>query len=99
MAQIILHKDGAYNIYSTIMDAPLFESALSLLQLKEYIKDEFGEDGLRNLYRRLERAHEIGCSAYDASDLEDCLCCNRAGKNEKTLSYKEFIKKYLTLEK
>ncbi|KKN87480.1 hypothetical protein LCGC14_0259350 [marine sediment metagenome] len=27
MPQYILHKDGAYNIYSTIVDAPLFKEA------------------------------------------------------------------------
>lgn len=34
MSKIIIQKDSAYNVYSTIVDGPIFESALTLVQLK-----------------------------------------------------------------
>ena len=97
MAQYIVHHKGAYNIYGTIADGAYFESALTLNQLKQYIKEEFGEQGLRNLPQRLERAQQKGTSSINANSLEETLLCNRAGKNESHISTKTFIKRFLTL--
>lgn len=97
MSQIIVHHKGAYNIYGTISDGAYFESALTLKQLKIYIKKELGEQGLRNLPQRLERAHQNGTSSIIDESLEDVLLLNRAGKNERHMSTKAFIKKFLTL--
>ena len=97
MSQIIVHHKNAYNIYGTIADGAYFESALTLKQLKIYIKKEFGEQGLRNLPQRLEMAHQKGTSCISSNSLEDTLLCNRAGKNERHMSTKAFIKKFLTL--
>lgn len=97
MSQLILHKDGAYNFYSTITDAAGYESALSLEQLHELIKLESGESGLNALPERLERAHKTGCSSHPAQTLEECISCNRSGPDEKHMSDGDFIAKYLTL--
>jgi hypothetical protein len=97
MAALILHKDGAYNIYGTIADGPHFESALTLEQLTEVIGQEFGEAGLRELPQRLERAHRTGCSSMRGETLEDCIACNRAGPNEANMPEDEFVRRYMTL--
>ena len=97
MAALIMHKDGAYNIYGTIADGPHFESALTLEQLTEVIGQEFGESGLRELPGRLERAHRTGCSHIAGWTLEDCIAGNRAGPNETSMSYEDFVARYLTL--
>jgi len=98
MAQLILHKDGAYNIYTTVADGACYESALTLEQLTEVIREERGEQGLRELPARLERAHRTGCSSMlDPGTLEECISCNRAGQDETELSVDEFVAKYLTL--
>jgi hypothetical protein len=98
MANLILHKDGAYNIYTTIADGPCYESALTLDQLTEVIRMDLGEQGLRDLPARLDRAHRTGCSSMaDPDTLEECISCNRAGPNETRLSFDEFVAKYLTL--
>lgn len=97
MAALILHKDGAYNIYGTIADGPHYESALTLEQLTEVIGREFGEAGLRELPQRLERAHRTGCSSMRGETLEDCIACNRAGPNEANIPVAEFVERYLTL--
>ena len=55
MGQLILHKDGAYQIYTAVADGACFESALTLEELTEYIRQELGEAGLRELPHRVER--------------------------------------------
>lgn len=88
MAHFILHHEGAYNVWSTIVDAPLYESALTLDQLKQV---EPTTDA------RLERAHKNGCSAIYGATLDECISVNRAGPQEARLSRDEFIAKFLTL--
>jgi len=97
MANMILHKNGAYNLYTTIAEGACYESPLTLKQLTEHIQRELGEAGLRELPQRLERAHKTGCSSMHGETLERCISCNRAGPNETHLSVDEFVAKYLTL--
>lgn len=97
MTTLILHKDGAYNIYSTVSDNCLYGKALTLDDLKEKIIIHYGEFGMLELPRRLERAHATGCSSIHNETLEDCIQCNRAGPNETELTEEEFIHRYLTL--
>lgn len=96
MAKYIIHKDGAYNFYTTVADGPCYESALTLEQLTQIVKEEQGNEGLRELPARLERAHKTGCSV-PGQTLEDCIVCNRAGEDEAELTLDEFTAKYLTL--
>jgi hypothetical protein len=97
MADLILHKAGAYNLYTTVADGPCFESALTLDQLREYIREQYGQSGIDRLHGRLERAHKNGCSSMLGETLEECIACNRAGPNEAHISLDEFVARYLTL--
>lgn len=97
MGQVILHKDGAYNLYSTVADGPCFEEALTLDELKEEIKEEQGNLGLRNFERRLEQAHKTGTSSMVGHDLKSMISGNTVGPGGKPMPYDEFIEKYLTL--
>lgn len=97
MGQIILHKDGAYQLYTTVGEGACFESALTLEQLTAYIKEELGERGLHDLPDRLRRAHRHGSSSHILPTLEDTIACNRAGPGETHMSVDEFVAKYLTL--
>ncbi len=99
MANFILHKDGAYNIYTTIADGACYESALTLEQLEEVIRLDHGEQGVRELPDRLERAHRTGCSSVYGQTLEECISCNRAGPNETRLPADVFIEKYVTFRR
>lgn len=90
MSRPILFHKNAYNIYSTVTGTPLFEKALTLKQLKQYIKAEEGDCGIRNLPSSLERAHEKG--------LIHQISCNGAGTNGAYLSPADFISRFLTLE-
>ena len=97
MPQLILHKNGAYNLYTTVADGACYESALTLEQLREVIEFDHGQAGLEVLPSRLERAHKTGCSSLRGETLAECISCNRAGPGEAHLSVDEFVRRYLTL--
>ena len=96
MAEIILHHNGRYNFYDTIMDGIRFESSISLEQLTELIRLEYGEQGIDTLPERLERAHAFGHSEPGGSSLDEFLSINRVGENEEQLTTEEIIKRFLS---
>jgi hypothetical protein len=97
MGQFIIHHKGAYNYYSTIVDAPLLEEPFTLDELTANIEYRFGQEGLRELPARLERAHKYGTSAIGYTSLEETIICNRAGDGETELTLDEFVARFLTL--
>lgn len=97
MAKIILHHQGAYNVYCTIADGPIFEWACTLHQIRLFIEKQYGEVALSQLPKRLERAHGKGTSSIWDKSLEDTIDGNRAGPGESMLTLDEFIAKFLTL--
>ncbi len=54
MAQLILHKDGAYNIYSTVADGPCYENALTLDELHAVLRFEGGQRPIGELPKLLD---------------------------------------------
>lgn len=98
MSSPILFHKNAYNIYSTITDTPIFEKAITLDQLKQYIKAEEGNRGIRNLSSALEQAHISGTSSMLSASLIHQIRCNAAGIDGTCLSFKNFIDRFLTLE-
>lgn len=99
MPTYIIHKDGVYNFFSTVVDAPYFVHGLTLEQVTEYTREKYGSDGLAELPFRLERAHANGCSARYEETLEEAIRLNRAGPNESRLSFEDFVAQYLTIPK
>ena len=97
MPTLILHKDGAYNLYTTVADGPCYDTALTLDELKEVLRFEGGQSAIDDLPARLERAHKTGCSSLHGETLEQCIVCNRAGPDESEVPAAEFIKRWLTL--
>lgn len=89
MSQFIIWHKSAYNVWSTVVDAPLYEHGMNLGQLKQVIPHA-------SLKERLERAHETGCSGIGYT-LDICISVNRAGEGEAELPRDEFIKRFLTL--
>ena len=98
MGEIICHHEGRYNIYSTISDSFYFEASISLEELTKWVKEEYGNSGLRELDHRLERAHRNGHSGRSMLEgtLEDFVGCNRAGEDEENLSYEECLRRFLS---
>lgn len=96
MADFILHRDGVYNIYSTVVDDCFFTPGLTLEQLTEHIRERHGTRGLEALPDRLDRAREKGTSSILDDSIEDCVCCNRSGPDEAHLPFDEFCQRYLS---
>lgn len=96
MPHYIIHKDGAYNVFSTIVDAPWFVGALTEQQLRDWHREQFGNDGESFIEARLARAHATGCSG-DGWTLDECIATNRAGRGEKRLDAETFVRRFLTL--
>lgn len=96
MAYLILHHDGAYNLYSTVSSGPYYESALTLEQLREVIKKEAVAKAMAELDQRLERAHQFGCSCGHGTTLHDRIRSNRAGPDESRLPVEKFIAQFLS---
>lgn len=97
MSNYILHKDGAYQLYSTVSDGPVFEQAITQEQLRAYLRAQWGQVAIDELPERLERAHVKGTSSHIDDSLADCIWCNRAGPYETEMSLDDFIAQYLTL--
>jgi hypothetical protein len=98
MPTYIIHKDGVYNFYSSISDTCWFVSGITREQLEAVYKEEYGNSGMRDLPQRLERAHKKGTSCRLSPNLERFLICNRAGENESTLPFEEFVGRFLTIQ-
>jgi hypothetical protein len=96
MPNYIIHKDGAYNFYTTITEGACYQEALTLEEVHDITRQQYGEEGLKELPARLERAHRTGCSGHDWT-LDDCIESNRQGSSETTMPREEFIRRYLTL--
>lgn len=96
MANIICHHNGWYNLYTTIADGFCYEEPLSLADLEQIIKDEYGNSGLRELPARLERAHKYGTSSIHSDSIAELVVINRAGEHEAHLSVDECIERFFT---
>lgn len=96
MGHIIINKGDAYNIYSTICDGCLFESALTLEQLKFFIREEAAKKAEEELVSRLERVHQFGTSSRMDSSLEETVDGNHAGPRGGNVPVAKFIEKYLS---
>src|SRR5687767_7464847 len=92
MPVYIIHKDGAYNLFSTISDGCHYESALTRTQVFQVLPQDSAA-----VEERLARAEATGCSDRGGMTLEECIECNRAGPNETELPFDQFVRQYLTL--
>jgi hypothetical protein len=92
MGRIIVKIKDKYLEWSTICDAPTTKG-MTLEQLHNYIKDQYGRIGLEELPARLERVEATGTSAY-GEDLAGTISFNRAGPNEEQLTEDEIYHAY-----
>ncbi len=95
MALILISHKGRYNVYSTICDAPIFDSSLSEQELREWYQSTYGSAGIKDYPQRISRCKEKGTSSHRTPSLREELYCNRAGENEEEIGYEMFIEKYL----
>lgn len=79
--------------WSTIVDAPV-SYGMTEDQLREYIKEEYGNEGLRDLAGRIARCREKGTSSFVHESLGEMLWLNRAGPDETEATLEEIIAQY-----
>lgn len=96
MGKAIVKIKDKYFEWSTVVDAPI-TYGMSKSQLEEYIKNEYGRQGLGALPERLKRVEEKGHSfrgGYGMMTLDELLACNRAGEKEEELTAEQIYDKY-----
>lgn len=85
MGQFIVKLKEHYLMWSTIVDAPI-SRGMTLKQLKQWIRREYGQQGIDELSARLARVDEKGTSAMQDSSAVDTVWLNRAGPDESCLT-------------
>lgn len=98
MGKYIIKLDDYYMEWTTISDAPA-TFGMSLDEFKEYYQEEYGNKGMEDLPKRLERIEKYGSSSIVPKSAEDVIFLNRAGYNEKTLSRSEIIEWFCVKQK
>jgi hypothetical protein len=96
MARYIIHHEGVFNIYSTVVDAPLFTCGLSERHVIQQMVQMNAGSGQEQVYKMVERAMKHGTSE-PGSTLRQTIACNRAGPHEAEVPFDEFLKQYLTI--
>jgi hypothetical protein len=95
MGQFIVKLGGKYLVWSTIVDAPI-TYGMDEAELQEWVKDEYGQQGLRDLPARMERVEQKGTSALTIESAERTVWFNRAGPGESQLTVEQIIEQYVT---
>ena len=93
MGRCIIKINDKYFEWSTIVDAPV-TYGMNREELKEYIKRQYGNRGMRELPHRLKRVEKRGASWVDKHDLDYTIAFNRAGEDESELTKQEIYEKY-----
>jgi len=101
MARVILHKDGRFNVYDTVLCRPLFSQGMDEREmLDELMRPQqlLGDLGKRPL-QKLERAKKYGSSEVPGivgTGLEHHLNTHLVAQQGVRLTEAEFIKTFLS---
>jgi hypothetical protein len=93
MGRCLIKIKDLYFEWSTVVDAPV-TYGMTLDELRARVKEERGNEGLRELPERLERVEEYGSSFQIKTTLEELISTNRAGNNEEKISLNDIYKRY-----
>lgn len=93
MGQYIVKLKEYYLIWSSIVDAPLCICD-SVADVTDYIREEYGCEGVRNLPPRLARVEAKGTSSLGEESAISTIWLNRAGPNESTLTIEGIYRHY-----
>lgn len=90
MSQVILYRQGAYQIYDKDLRLPIYTAAMTLVEVVNHFRDERGSTVFKDLHEEFDRAHATGSS--DGADLYSVIVANN-----KRLSPDQFVGRFLTL--
>lgn len=79
--------------WSSVTDGPL-TAGMTRDELVEYIREEYGQEGLRELPSRLERLDAVGTSLLSppGKNARDAVLVNRAGPKERPLAFEQLVR-------
>lgn len=87
-------SDVRYLEWSTVVDAPV-TYGLTREEIQAHIKEEYGQQGLRDLRARLERADAKGTSSWVDRSLKEAIAGNHAGENGEELDERGLWLRYV----
>ena len=87
------HPVRPYLEWSTIMDAPITRG-MSEEELRDHVKEEYGNEGLSRLPQRMARVREKGVSSYEDESPTEAISLNRAGEKETRLTMDQIVDYY-----
>lgn len=97
MTEVIIHHDGAFNMYSLYGGTPIFEPAINEGELRRHIKEKLLQE-LDQTTIRIARAREFGVGSVIPMSLKYRITHNVAGDNRANLSFTEFVDRFMTLD-
>lgn len=93
MGRCLIKIKDLYFEWSTVVDAPV-TYGMTLEELKTYVKEKRGTEGLAELPSELENIERQGTSCYTNYTLKELLHHNAAGENEKSISINAIYERY-----
>ena len=93
MPKFIVHHDGYFFEWSTVVDAPT-TYGMRREEFEAYYRERYGTEGERELPERLGRALHHGTSSINPTSAEDLIAVNRAGPGESDLPFADVIRIY-----
>ena len=90
MPRHIVHYNGLFGEWSTVVDAPV-SMLLSREKFTAYYH-RYGDKIVEELPERLARAEKNGTSCYGEESFESLIELNRAGPKESCLTFAQIIK-------
>lgn len=93
MPENIIKIKEYYLLYSTVVDAPT-TWGMTLPDLTKFYKEEYGNEGIRDLQKRMSRVEDKGTSSFLDSSVEDTIAGNHAGPDGTTITLDEIYTAY-----
>lgn len=87
------HHDGSFLIWSSITDSPVAYDC-TVDDLRDYVREKSGTDGLRHFDQSVERAIRTGTSSPIHDDLREMVLFNHAGPDGAEITYEDIIRFY-----
>ena len=90
MPRYIVHHEGMFFEWSTVVDAPT-TMAMGEDQFRDHYRRKYGEVMMPGLDARLDRARANGTSALPNESARQLIAGNRAGPDEEEISFEDVI--------
>jgi len=92
MTKCLIKIKDKYFEWSTVSDSPI-TYGMSKTELRDHIKEEYGNDGIDALPKRLKRISINGTSAIGET-LSETTSVNRAGESETCITIQQIYDRY-----